>query len=332
MTEENRALVPSGVVALPIPVEQAVKDWEQYQDLCRRLLDEADYQTIGVKRFRKKSGWRKLARAFNITDEIVASSIQRDDGGRVISAEFTIKATAPNGRSADGWASCSIAERGHDEDILDDYNGVECKGPCDGRKHFSLPDHTIPATAHTRAKNRAISDLIGAGEVSAEEIEGDERPEKKVVAGRSPAEFRITFGKHSGRTLGEVMAEDRGYVEWLSKEAKSESLRQAAKAVLTQPAQTNPEGAMIDAKVETVPTLQPSTETEGDQTLQAMFWNAVEGYDLDAVKIKARLQSTYQGEDGRIDWEKALANLTATYGPKREPEGIVPPPAEEGEG
>jgi hypothetical protein len=26
------------------------------------------------------------------------------------------------------------------------------------------------ATAHTRAKNRAISDLVGAGEVSAEEI------------------------------------------------------------------------------------------------------------------------------------------------------------------
>ena len=39
------------------------------------------------------------------------------------------------------------------------------------RQRFSNPENDVRGTAHTRAKNRAISDLIGAGEVSAEEID-----------------------------------------------------------------------------------------------------------------------------------------------------------------
>ena len=35
------------------------------------------------------------------------------------------------------------------------------------------PNHDIPATAMTRATNRAIADLIGAGEVTAEEIQAE---------------------------------------------------------------------------------------------------------------------------------------------------------------
>ena len=56
----------------------------------------------------------------------------------------------PTGRYADGWGNCSRQE---------------------GNK--AHPNHDIPATAMTRATNRAIADLIGAGEVTAEEIQAE---------------------------------------------------------------------------------------------------------------------------------------------------------------
>lgn len=172
MTEE-RALVPAGIVTLPVPMEDAIKAWKEYLSLCDALLDASDYQRIGKRKFRKRSGWRKLARAFNITDEIVEKDILRDEEGRVLSAEVLVKAIAPNGRVAYGWGACSIHDKAHEEDKEDQWGNL-CKGPCDGRKHFSHPDHDIPSTAHTRAKNRAFADLIGAGEISAEEIEAEQ--------------------------------------------------------------------------------------------------------------------------------------------------------------
>ncbi|HOX41802.1 MAG TPA: hypothetical protein PK263_06495, partial [bacterium] len=62
--------------------------------------------------------------------------------------EITVKASTQNGRFAFGVGSCSSSER-----------------------NFAHPEHDVRSTGHTRAKNRAISDLIGGGEVAAEEIE-----------------------------------------------------------------------------------------------------------------------------------------------------------------
>ena len=187
--QEDQGLIVTGTVELPVSIDQAVEEWTQYQELVRRLLDASDYQTIQGRKFTKKSAWRKLARAFNIADQIVDRHLMRDEvTGRVVEADFLVRATAPNGRYAEGWASCSIYERGHEED-KQDYNGkVTCKGPCNGRKHFSNPDHDVPATAHTRAKNRSIADLIGAGEVSAEEVE-------QVQAARAPKKKPVTEAK-----------------------------------------------------------------------------------------------------------------------------------------
>jgi hypothetical protein len=61
--------------------------------------------------------------------------------------EITIKAIAPNGRFSFGVGSCSSNER-----------------------KFTHQEHNVRSTAHTRAKNRAISDLVGGGEIFAEEM------------------------------------------------------------------------------------------------------------------------------------------------------------------
>lgn len=89
-------------------------------------------------------------RAFRLSDTVLEKEIIKDEEGRVNEASFLVKVWSPDGRSAEGWGNCSIFEN----------------------RRFSKVNHDIPSTAMTRAINRAVSDLIGAGEVSAEEMEG----------------------------------------------------------------------------------------------------------------------------------------------------------------
>ena len=142
-------------------VDTAIEQWDAYQKLCKGLLNETDYQEIIVKEkdeegnyvkvkrhFKKKSAWQKLSRAFNVDTEIVDRELERTKMGRVREAYYCVRATLPNGRSVESDALCSRSEKGKDK----------------------VSDHTIMSTAKTRATNRAIAELIGAGEVSAEEM------------------------------------------------------------------------------------------------------------------------------------------------------------------
>lgn len=141
----------NGAAISTVNVDQAIEEWKAYQKITELMLDETDYQDIQGRAFKKKSAWRKYARAFNITTEIVEKDIVKSEkSGAVKEASFVVRATLPTGRYADGWGNCSRQE---------------------GNK--SHPNHDIPATAMTRATNRAIADLIGAGEVTAEEMQAE---------------------------------------------------------------------------------------------------------------------------------------------------------------
>ena len=149
---------------------KAAKDFmNNYQDLVKALLDKSDYQMIrtkdGMQPKKKKSAWRKLATAFNISDDIVEEEIIRDECHRIISAKFVVKATLPNGRYGMGVGDCSIYDKVKKDDEKEPT-------PFELRKRFNNAEHDVLSTAHTRAKSRAISDLVGGGEVSAEELSG----------------------------------------------------------------------------------------------------------------------------------------------------------------
>jgi hypothetical protein len=134
--------------------ETAKQAMQRYQEICKAMLEPSDFQKIGEKDFKKKSAWRKLARAFDISDEIVKEQREELEKGGFL-YRIHVKAMSRGGRSAIGVGVCSTRERA-----------------------FAHMDHDVYAIAHTRAKNRAISDLIGSGEVSAEEIEA---PKEKVT-------------------------------------------------------------------------------------------------------------------------------------------------------
>lgn len=163
-------------VRVPMPVatpQEAMNAWKIWQEMKMVLKDENDVVVIDGREFLKKSFWRKVATFFGISDtRVIYHEIERDKDGEIVGAEFVIEVEhQKTGQKAIGFGRCSIRERAHKEDKKDSEGNVICRGPCDGRRHFVNIEHTIPATAFTRAKNRAISDMVGGGEVSAEEIE-----------------------------------------------------------------------------------------------------------------------------------------------------------------
>jgi len=158
--------INNNIVDTIVDVETAKQQWKAYQQLCKELLDDSDYQkyeqTIKgktvIKQFPKKSAWVKLGRAFNVNTTIVDKEFVLGKNGETKEAYYCIRATLPNGRSVESDGSCSRHEKG--------------KG--------NATSHTIRSTAKTRASNRAIAELIGAGEVSNEELDPNFDNGKKI--------------------------------------------------------------------------------------------------------------------------------------------------------
>jgi len=142
----------SNTVVMPLVTpEEAKIQWDKYTQLKASVLSETDFQVIGKERFTKKSGFRKIATFFGLSDSISEKTrVDRPDGSFMWM--ITVDAKAPNGRVSQGVGICDSKER-----------------------KFAHLEHDVYATAHTRAKNRAISDLVAGGEVSAEEMEREYR-------------------------------------------------------------------------------------------------------------------------------------------------------------
>jgi hypothetical protein len=143
----------------PLDLQQTKQTMDLYQKGIHALLDDTDWQKFksrdGTEQaFVKRSGWRKIATWFELSLETREITIDRDKNGNPDRARVIARAIAPNGRYAEGEGGCSIRERG-----------------------FSKPEHDLPATASTRAINRAISNLVGLGAISAEEIEAADSTE-----------------------------------------------------------------------------------------------------------------------------------------------------------
>lgn len=137
----------SPIVVCAVTAEVMRASMQQFQSVKASLLDKKDIATIQNKPYIKRSGWRKLGLAFNLSDEIIKEVRDEIDGGFLW--RIWVRVWAPNGRSVVGIGGC-----------------------CSDERDFAHLEHDVYATAHTRAKNRALSDMIGSGEVSWEELRG----------------------------------------------------------------------------------------------------------------------------------------------------------------
>ncbi len=91
--------------------------------------------------------------------------------------------------------------------------------------------------AETRAVARALRFAVNIGMTTFEELgEMSEEAGGESEPYRRPEEVILGFGKHANKTLGEIMAEDRSYLDWLSGNAREPAVREAARKLV------NPEG------------------------------------------------------------------------------------------
>lgn len=157
----ENTITPFDPVKPLVTVQEAISQWQTFEDLKQSLLVSDDYAIIQSKPYVKKSGFRKIAVFFGLSDEINHEERHdREDGS--FYWRIKVKAIAPNNRTSIGVGICDSTER-----------------------RFNHVEHDVYATAHTRAKNRAISDMVAGGIVSAEEMQTHNptvKPRKKVEA------------------------------------------------------------------------------------------------------------------------------------------------------
>jgi hypothetical protein len=168
--EAGMDMVPAaqGGVMMPFDAEEVQEAMTAYQQTVRATLSPSDWQGSpgGRGSFVKKSGWRKIAKAFGLSVTRVDDGVERDEDGNPVRAWAVYRAAHPNGQTQDGDGYCSV-----------DESRFSRSG---GRQKL---ENDLRATATTRAKNRAISDLVGMGEVSAEEVAVMAAPEEPAYEG-----------------------------------------------------------------------------------------------------------------------------------------------------
>jgi hypothetical protein len=144
---DNPTIVPTmrGIIRPIVKVDEALEAWKEYQALKEKLASDGDFVKIQDKMHPTKQYANKISKFFGLSVQIVKADKEIDGDG--FTWHIWTRATAPNGQYRESDGHCSSKER-----------------------KFSHLEHDVYATAVTRSKNRAILELAGFGEVSAEEI------------------------------------------------------------------------------------------------------------------------------------------------------------------
>ena len=158
MVEAGKAIVlpeQADRAVVPVDVERLVAIVDAFDKFKSMVLKESDFwlDRKENKRRVKKSGWLKYALACNLNlekvdEREVDKEMPPGSGNWVTVYHFDYRAIAQTGRYAEASGSASTAEREDSGKMI----------------------HDTRSLAQTRAMNRAISNLVGGGEVSAEEV------------------------------------------------------------------------------------------------------------------------------------------------------------------
>lgn len=143
----------------PASNERTIKVLKLFQEFKANVLDKDDYVFVQGKRLIKKSGWLKYALACSLSLEVREEKVERLPNEETV-YHYVYRAIHPSGRFADAVGSASSKERS-----------------------FTHLVHDVRALAQTRAMERSISNLVGGGELGAEEmtdIDSNQFPKEHV--------------------------------------------------------------------------------------------------------------------------------------------------------
>lgn len=99
--------------------------------------------------------------------------------------------------------------------------------------------NTVLKMAKKRAQVDATLTIASLSNVFTQDIEDMDRfnqsEQIETMNDNDAATMKLTFGKHKGTTIGELVKKDRSYVVWLSDKGRDEATKEAAKMVLHGP-------------------------------------------------------------------------------------------------
>jgi hypothetical protein len=146
-TSKEPAVTPPSAEGL----EQFVRRYWEMRDKLDSMLQNQIIEIRGQK-FRRKGFWRAIAQGFKLDLTCLKEERYDRDGdwGYIVTYRVTDRTT---GRFVDGDGACAVSEK----------------------RGLMGTEHNVRSHAHTRAKNRAIADMVAFGEVSYDELTEDER-------------------------------------------------------------------------------------------------------------------------------------------------------------
>lgn len=218
-------------------VSQQLQAIENFQTVVQQTLRKD--QDFGVipgthKPTLLKPGAEKILMLMGLTSEYeIADKVEDFQNGFF---SYTIKASLKKGDQliTEGFGSANTRETRYQ---LKEWDDVERKKVWRGE--FQDP-YTLNNTVLKMAKKRAQVDAaltVGSlSNVFTQDIEDMkdflDKEQLETMNDGDAGSMRVTFGKYKGKTLSELLIEDRSYVEWLSEKAKEEAMKQAALMVL----------------------------------------------------------------------------------------------------
>lgn len=175
MSDENLPTVVEAEVMLAPADERSVEDSIDAYLKLQQIFDEkleGCQVTIQGKLYRTRAYWRALATAFNLRVECIHDErMEMPDGDWGFTATYR---ASKGERCAEGDGACMASEKSERQATV----------------------HNVRSHAHTRAYNRAVSNLVGFGEVSSDEIQRD--VDDDFEGGQAPAPRKSRPAARSG--------------------------------------------------------------------------------------------------------------------------------------
>lgn len=235
-------------------IKQTMSSIVKFQTVVQSTLKQGhDYDTIPgtQKPTLLKPGAEKILMLMGLTSEYEIVEKVEDYEKEVFA--YTIRCILSKGdyKIAEGLGSCNSKEDKYrwrwvkEEDIPlgEDKDMLKSRTTKWGSTQYRIENDEICSQANTilkMAKKRAQIDatltVAALSEVFTQDIEDMAEFQHKETVENMTLErakgMKVNFGTHKGRTIGEIAAEDMGYVEWLAKNAYDDVVKKAADMIL----------------------------------------------------------------------------------------------------
>ncbi len=233
MEGDAKSLTTFKAIAPALTIDQAKEQLKTYRDLEQALKEDGDFVKFWTKQGKKDcptKHWRtKIERFFGLSCIIIKDwrEIEKDDSVTYFRRASAFKPGTELRHEAEGACNTKEKIRSMDECTYNVKKKMERQRKNWGidfitklaeqelKRDIARSPHNSMTHAETRAKNRAVLEFVGFGEVSAEEmpekeadytdvIESEERP----TASTTPPKVKsVTKKKETEQTLSKTISE-----------------------------------------------------------------------------------------------------------------------------